>query len=929
MFVLGPIGFTTPWLLLALAALPLLWWLLRAVPPAPIRRAFPAVTLLLGLDDSDTQTDRTPWWLLLLRMLAVAAIILGFAGPVLNPQEQERGSGPVLVFVDDGWAAAADWRARLDAGSAALADAGQAGRTAVVVRASAPPSGAGLALRAAGDVAAGLAGLTPEAWASDHALARGWAEGLDPDQRFDTIWISDGLATPDRAALARAFAARGVLSVLQPATPRLALRPARIEDGLVHVTAERLPAGSAQEIEISGLGPDPAGVERELVRATLSFAAGETAAQVQLSLPPELRNRIQRFEIAGLRSAGAVTLADDTLKRRKVALIEAAAGREGLELLSPLHYLREALIPTAEILEGPLSETLPASPDVVVLADVATLAPNDAEALAKWVAEGGLLLRFAGPRLAASDVGRGTAEDPLLPVRLRAGGRTVGGAMSWGEPRALAPFPDGSPFYGLAVPRDVTVTAQVLADPGPDLADRTVAALADGTPLVTRKGLGDGQVVLFHSSANAEWSSLPLSGLFVQMLERLAISTRAGTPDRGELTGTTWLPDTLLDGFGALESAGDRPGVPGEALTGAPGADLPPGLYRAESRLIAVNAVGADTALAPAAWPAGVTPEWQGARADRDLSGWLFLAALTLLGADIFAALALSGRLPRGATAVLLAAVSLAPVLMPTDLRAQTEPVAVDPATIAAAVNVTLAYVATGDSAIDEVSHAGLTGLSDQVWMRSSVEPSPPVGLNLEADELSTYPLIYWPVTADQPAPSDAAYARLNAYLHAGGMILFDTRDADVAGFGSGATEEAARLRTLARPLDIPPLEPVPGDHVLTRTFYLLSEFPGRFAGRDVWVEAAPADAELAEGMPFRNLNDGVTPVVIGGNDWAAAWAVDEGGMPLLPVGRGYGGERQRELAYRFGVNLVMHVLTGNYKSDQVHVPALLERLGQ
>jgi hypothetical protein len=136
-------------------------------------------------------------------------------------------------------------------------------------------------------------------------------------------------------------------------------------------------------------------------------------------------------------------------------------------------------------------------------------------------------------------------------------------------------------------------------------------------------------------------------------------------------------------------------------------------------------------------------------------------------------------------------------------------------------------------------------------------------------------------------------------------------------------------LRQIAAGLDIPPLEPVPGDHVLTRTFYLLAAFPGRYQGGTLWVEAAPADAERAEGMPFRNLNDGVTPVVIGSNDWAAAWAVDDTGMPLLPVGRGTTGERQREMALRFGINLIMHVLSGNYKSDQVHVPALLERLGQ
>ena len=159
-------------------------------------------------------------------------------------------------------------------------------------------------------------------------------------------------------------------------------------------------------------------------------------------------------------------------------------------------------------------------------------------------------------------------------------------------------------------------------------------------------------------------------------------------------------------------------------------------------------------------------------------------------------------------------------------------------------------------------------------------------------------------------------------------MIVFDTRDADVAGFGA-SSPNGAMLQKLAAPLDIPPLEPVPQDHVLTRTFYLLQDFPGRHAGRRVWVEAAPPDAEQIEGVPFRNLNDNVTPVVIGGNDWAAAWAQDANGQSLFPVGRGFAGERQREMAYRFGVNLVMHVLTGNYKSDQVHVPALLNRLGQ
>ena len=294
-----------------------------------------------------------------------------------------------------------------------------------------------------------------------------------------------------------------------------------------------------------------------------------------------------------------------------------------------------------------------------------------------------------------------------------------------------------------------------------------------------------------------------------------------------------------------------------------------------------------------------------------------------MLTLDILAALFVSGRLGRlgpGAAVVLLA-------LLPMTDRAQAQSVA-DQRAIAATEGVVLAYVITGDAAVDAVSLAGLRGLGDQLWNRTAVEPLDPMGVDLEKDELAFFPFLYWPVTANAALPSAAAYSRLNRFLRTGGLILFDTRDGDIAGAG-GASAEAQALQRIAAGLDVPALEPLPEDHVLTRSFYLLQAFPGRFGGGGLWVEAAAPDAARAEGMPFRNLNDGVTPVVIGGNDWASAWAVDDAGGPMFPVGRGYAGEQQREYAYRFGINLVMYVLTGNYKSDQVHVPALLERLGK
>ncbi len=926
MFMLGPLGFAAPGLLLGLIALPVLWIILRAVPPAPIRRRFPGVALLLGLIDDETQTDRTPWWLLLLRMLAVAAVIIGFAGPVLNPQTQRTGTGPLLIVADGTWADARDWQSRRDRIAGLLAEAGRMGRTVAVTTLT--DLGEGPVTFIAADAAAvRLPNLTPKPWDPDPAALTTWADAQTGD--FDTFWLSDGLARDSRDSLLSALEQHGTVTVFQSPRATIGLKPASFADGKVGISAVRTPTGPAAELSVAAIGLDPGGIERQLATAPLTFDAGSADGTATFDLPPELRNRITRFELPGVRSAAAVSLTDDALKRREIALIAGRDDREGLQLLSPLYYLHEALAPNADLIDGTVTDILQANPDVIVLADVASLAAGEDQAMLDWVDKGGMLLRFAGPRMAASDISR-TTEDPLMPVRLRQGGRSVGGAMSWGEPKTLAPFADTSPFFGLAIPADVTVSSQVMAQPDPTLADRVIAQLADGTPLVTRKIEGQGQIVLFHVTANAEWSTLPLSGLFVQMLERLAVSTRPVSPTPEDLAGTVWQPEDMLDAYGALNTADTQPGVAGEALaTGIAGPGLPPGLYAGEKNRIAVNVIRPDTTLAPAAWPSRIVVEGMNTVRETVLKGWLLGAALCLLLLDIIASLALSGRL-RGPRAEVAALLLLGLMALPqTGFAQETAP---DPNADAFALRATtqmvMGHVLTGDQGVDDIAQAGLYGLSSTLFQRTSIEPGVPLGVNIETDELAFFPFLYWPITATQAMPSRDAYAKLNRYLRTGGMILFDTRDADTATFGS-ASPEGRKLQAIAAGLDIPPIEPVPADHVLTRSFYLLQDFPGRYDSRDVWVEAAPPDAVQADGMPFRNLNDGVTPVVIGGNDWAAAWATDQNGNRMFPVGRGMAGERQREIAMRFGVNLMMYVLTGNYKSDQVHVPALLERLGQ
>ncbi len=902
MIALGPLAFAAPWALLALVALPALWMLLRATPPAPQTVVFAPIRLLQALARTPETPQTTPWWLILLRLLMAALIITALARPIWRPDTTALVDAPLLVIVDDGWSSASSWpqvqaaaRARLEA---ARADA----RPAALLFTAADPRFAEAPRFA--DASGALARLDahlPYPWAPDRAAAAerlrsGLAEPGAPD-RFTTVWITDGLEGEGDADLARTASEAGPLRIVAPDDAGLplaltGLRPAT--DGFSASIVRPVASGS-RRVAVTAYAADG----RAVARAEGAFDAEATSLDVAARLPLDLRNRIVRVEIDAEASAGAVHLTGDRWRRPRVGVLQPEGGAEGQPLLSDLHYLREALGPSAELIIEDLDTVLETEPAALVVIDAA---PAGDPAISAFVEAGGLVIRFAGPRLAASP-------DDLLPTPLREGGRLFGGALAWDTPQGLGAFADDSPFAGLAVPEEARVTRQVLAEPGPALDDRVWARLDDGTPLVTADRRGQGWLVLFHVTAGPDWSSIPLSGLFPAMLERtlsLADNGGGGAPASG-----AWTLDQSLTGRGGLgaPSAGADP-IPADGFNAArSGPATPPGVWTLGPASAALNTVDAETILTPLARNLpGAVMESRGVTRDLRFAGPLIAIALVLLALDALIALVLSGRMPRIARAapVVLAAAGFG-ALAPQTLEAQTAE------EVERALDVRLAYVATGDAAIDRISEAGLAGLAFESTRRSAVEPGAPARVNIETDEILFFPLLYWPLTPNAPPLSEDAAAKVSAYLQSGGLIVFDTRDG--AETSLRQAPHPGLIRTLEA-IDLPPLQALPADHVIGRTFYLLSEYPGRYPGGEVWVEAA------AEG----SARDGVSGVVIGSADWASAWAMDENGRPLAPV---EGGPRQRELAIRFGVNLAMYALTGNYKADQVHVPAILERLGR
>lgn len=927
MTALGPFLFGAPWALAALVALPVIWWILRATPPAPKDIELPSLRILEGMEPKEETPARTPWWVWLIRTLAVTAAIFGLSQPVYAPGAKTSsadGTGPLLIVIDNGWPSAPRWSELVNAATATL-DTGSRDMPVHLLLTASQQLNADPAERlSTADAGKRLSSLRPQAWGTDRAdaLTRLDASGLKPTRIF---WASDGLESDGGRAFAADLAARAPLTVFA-APPRApaAITGLNAETDSVSVTLRRVESRGEERSFVSALTLDGSA----LATAEVTFADGEKEATADFTIPAAALARITRFAVTGRQGAGTVWLWDSSDRSRRVGLV--STGTATQPLLSDMHYVRKALEPFASITEGTVETLVAESPDAIILTDVGQILPEDAERLADWVDGGGALIRFAGPRLAAQG-------DDLLPVPLRRSSRALGGALAWDEPQALAPFAENSPFDGLKVPEDVRVTQQVLARPGPELSSHTWARLADGSPLVTADARGAGTIILFHITAGPDWANLSYSDLFPQMLRRCIAAGRGESVNDEE---GAYTPKLVLDGYGRLQAPGPAaaPLKAADFGTLAPSEAHPPGLYQGPAGTRALNAArNARPALIEAWPPAARLLGDAEARAMR-LAGPLLSFAALLLALDLFIALLVAGHLPRlgrksGMTAALLLA-GLFLVLAP-DASAQEyqyrlmqdgsyRRIAVEPTVIPlpkgkapqsdveAALRMRFGYVKTPDVALNERARAGLFGLSTTLFNRTSVEPALPDELTLETSPLELYPLIYFAVPQNAAPLSETAIARLNAYLRSGGALVIDTRDGDTAG-----STEISRLEGLLEGLDAPPLQPVPTNHVLTRSFYLLTDFPGRYAGRQLWIEQA--------GSASAPRGDGVSGLFIGDADWISAWAIDEHGRDLYAVD---GGQDQREMARRFGVNLVMYILTGSYKDDQVHLPALLERLG-
>ncbi len=903
--IFSQIVFMQPIILYTALALPLIWYLLRITPPAPKNIIFPPVRFLEALATDKLSPSKTPWWILLLRLLIVALIIIALARPVINPADPITGKGGVRLIIDNSWASAQSWEMQMNAAQEAISQAGRESREIYIITTT-PATGQDIPEQygpmSQGQAASILRGLAPNPWPADYDALISALKKNKEKKSIYSIWLSHGLDEGGIGKVLSVVQNQGGVSYISPAPDKMPvlLRPTdkNIYDKDIYnkITIDiDAPSNIAKSTPITVKALAKGGDIIDIQNVALS--ADNLPQTVVFDVLESLKGDISKFAISGRSGAGALFLLDERFKKHKIGIVSPAQKEQSAPLIEASYYIKRALEPYADITLGKLQSLIKENMSVIVLPDIAAMPAQSLNELEKWVKDGGLLLRFAGENMAKTN-----SEQFLLPVKLRAGGRSFSGTLSWDEQQNIAPFPENSPLYGLDIPDDITIKQYILADPAQDFEGKIWARLDDGTPFITAKTENKGLIVLIHTSANTSWSDFALSGLYVSVLKRIIRLAGNTNIIQGTSSYSSLDPLLFMDGYGLMipPLASVKP-LPSANLNKIKPSHMhPPGIYGHGKMQYALN-IGTNLPKLKAV--SKLTPSIQRsyyeAEYEINMMPFILYAALMLFILDWLVMIFIAGNIPlylRNLRKSLPLVLTFVLVLASSSSLA----FASEEADLKFSEGLFLAYIKTGDNSIDEITQLGLENLSNALARRTSVEPIGVVGLDPENDNMAFFPLIYWVISENQKEYSSKALQNIQNYLDYGGTILFDMRN----------NPDNGSLRSITSHLNIPPIIPIPEDHVLGRSFYLLSEYPGKYSTGILWVEQQSASGR-----------DNVSSVIIGSNDWASAWMEQQASY-------GYK-NRQQEMAIRFGINLVMYALTGNYKADQVHIPHILKRLGK
>jgi Domain of unknown function (DUF4159) len=613
-----------------------------------------------------------------------------------------------------------------------------------------------------------------------------------------------------------------------------------------------------------------------------------------LELPKNLARATNYFKIKNQSNAGAIYFIDGA-NRRPIIMTQKADNNEQ-PLLSDTHFINAALNSIGDIVDFNIFEIEKTKPNAIIFGDISGFTISETFALNQYLRQGGNIIRFLGPKSLNNE----KSDFLTAPISLEPHIISSGFAV---EKTQIKEFEANSIFKHIKIPNDINIQQTILFKNGSN-PDKILISLSDGAPLLSQKIMNGGKLYMFHTSAAPIWSDIGLSNLQLDFLKAILANAQTKGPSADILEdGIAMRPSLLIGVDGAILKSFNNlkpiftPILPQISANN----EQKPGIYEANGASYTLNFGTNQPQLSLQAKPSDFV-EFAKPTQIISLDKYFYALGLLLLIGDILINLLRDFKFKSLKKLRFLALVIFALFLYPNISKAQEIGQKSD--------DLRLSYLQTQDAKTNEQARVGLLGLARELQKRTNVEPHSIIEINPDKDDLAKQPIIYW-LLPPNPAPlSENAKLKLNNFMRHGGILFIDTR-----GKGMDKKRAQALLQNSLNGMVIPPLEKVPLNHVLGKSFYLLNNFSGFYQNSNLWVESSASSNQSA--------NDGVSPIIISDGDFARAWAQSN---HLAKYGLN-DDNITREMPYRVGINIYLYALSGQYKTDQVHIRTLLNRI--
>ncbi len=892
------IGFANFYALFGLLLTPIIWIIVKAFPPKPKSYNFSSFFLLEKIDYDAPKNQKTPLWLVVFRIFFFILIVLFFSKPFLknNNSFGDKKYEKYLIVVDTGWSMAKDWNKYKELVQEISQEAEKNKKKILFFHSK---------LNSYKDV---------KTFETNYAF-RNYLENLYPlplqfkEGSLDKLIQDESLFKNSKIfIISSKFDFHNFNSYykkfsliknnsnnyyyISPLDTILIINSLKVTKDKIICEVLRLGENNLEQKFFLNIKT----VNNEIVYKNKHIMKeNENKKIINLSFPTEVFNQIKSIRIVGQNHAGAIYYFDDFSKKKNIAILNDNEFYKESPLLSPVYYIKKSLEAKHNIKIEKIDNIIKQKFSTIIIPETVIIPNEYNKKLNEWLLEGGTLIRFSGERLVEEKSNFLPSQGTYSKIR------NIEGQLTINNNLFISDFEKDSIFTGLQIPKDITINKQLIFDSYPKQIN-VLAKLNDNTPLVSMKKLGEGKIILFHIGANNNWSNLPISSLFPDMINRvLLFSKNYNSSDLKNLT-----LNKEMDGFGNLV-------LPKKIITFdsfdklktlKPSTNNPPGKYENNQISIALNLSTNINQQQSEKVYTNILSNYS-FKNTKDLSSIILKIILTMFILDILLTIMIKNNVNFSKIFAKRNNLILIILFFLTLIKLDS----------VSANETFLAYIKIENTKINNISENGLETIRNLLTTRTSINPKGVIGLDIKSDHIYRYPFIYWPLTKNLLSIKKPEIIKIKNYLNNGGIFFFD-----IIGFSRKnlnlKEKKFQEIRNFLNAIGANELSIIPEGHTLTKSFYLLNKFPGKWDNRILFVENSNLQ-----------YKDGVSSVILGFNDWAKAWAVDNNNLPLFPVVPG--GERQRELSYRFGINIAMYALTGNYKSDQIHSKSILKRLSK